>query len=209
MSAPLEAAAQRLLAAGMDYELARDLLADEIADAGAGCIARVARTASTPAAWRMVSADIERWRHPSCPDGYAEQLSVAARLMRCADRAMGAALAVATLDGWTGERTEVFTVEVRTAPALVMSDAEVAAIDLRTKVVPCGAGLDAWVEPVAGCTEGRVVATLRERVSGRMAHRLAFGEGATTDEAIARAVAAFRAALQTADTIPPAAQETV
>ena len=112
MSAPLEAAAARLLAAGMSYELARDLLADEIADAGAGCIARVARTASTPAAWRMVSADIERWQHPSCPDGYAEQLSVAARLMRCADRAMGPALAVATLDGWTGESTAVDALEL-------------------------------------------------------------------------------------------------
>lgn len=213
MSAPLEAAARRLLDAGMDYELARDLLADEIADAGAGCIARVARTASTPAAWRMVSADIERWQHPSCPDGYAEQLSVAARLMRCADRQMGPALAVATLDGWTGEGTAVDALELPPvcdrAPALVMSDAEVAAIDLRAQVVPCGAGLDAWVEPVAGCTQGRVVATLRERATGRMAHRLAFGEGATTYEAIGRAHAALFAALQTADTIPPAAEETV
>ncbi len=194
MSAPLEAAAQRLLAAGMTYELARDVIADEIADAGAGCIARVARTASTPAAWRMVSADIERWQHPSCPDGYAEQLSVAARLMRGADRAMGAALAVATLDGWTGEGTEVLAVQPLT---------------VTHNVIALGAGLDAWVEPVTGCAQGRVVATLRERATGRMAHRLAFGEGATTDEAIARAAAAFRAALQTADTIPPAAQETV
>ncbi len=58
----------------------------------------------------------------------------------------------------------------------------------RAEVVPCGAGLDAHVTPVPGCTQGRVVATLRERATGRMAHRLAFGEGATTDEAIARAV---------------------
>lgn len=196
MSAPLEAAAARLLAAGMSYELARDLLADEIADAGAGCIARVARTASTPAAWRMVSADIERWQHPSCPDGYAEQLAVAARLMRGADRQMCPALAVATLDGWTGEGTEVLAVQ----PLAVTHG-----------VVALGAGLDAHIAPVPGCAQGRVVATLRERATGRMAHRLAFAEGATPDEAIARAVAAFRAALQTADTIPPAAttQETV
>ena len=52
------------------------------------------------------------------------------------------------------------------------------------EVVPCGAGLDAHVEPVAGCTQGRVIATLRERASGRMAHPLAFGEGATRDEAV-------------------------
>lgn len=197
MSAPLEAAARRLLDAGMDYELARDLIADEIADAGAGCIARVARTASTPAAWRMVSADIERWQHPSCPDGYAEQLAVAARLMRGADREMGPALAVATLDGWTCEGTAVFVVE---SPRAVLVTAD---------VVPCGAGLDAHVSRVPGCTEDRVVATLRERATGRMAHRLAFGEGATTYEAIGRAHAALFAALQTADTIPPAAQETV
>jgi hypothetical protein len=197
VSAPFEAAARRLLDAGMDYELARDLIADEIADAGAGCIARVARTASTPAAWRMVSADIERWQHPSCPGGYAEQLAVAARLMRGADREMGPALAVATLDGWTCEGTAVFVVE---SPRAVLVTAD---------VVPCGAGLDAHVSRVPGCTEDRVVATLRERATGRMAHRLAFGEGATTYEAIGRAHAALFAALQTADTIPPAAQETV
>ena len=113
MSAPLEMAAARLLDAGMSYELARDLIADEIADAGAGCIARVARTASTPAAWRMVATDIERWQHPSCPRDWAVQLSLAARMMRGADRAMGAALAVASLDGWTGESTAVVGMAVR------------------------------------------------------------------------------------------------
>lgn len=186
MSAPLEAAARRLLAAGMSYELARDLLADEIADAGAGCIARVARTASTPAAWRMVSADIERWQHPSCPDGYAEQLATAARLMRCADRAMGPALAVATLDGWTGESTAVDALELPPLPPPAVT---------RLAVVPCGAGIDAHVEAVPGCTRGRVVATLRERATGRMAHPLAFAEGATRDEAVRAAVEALRAAL--------------
>jgi len=108
---------------------------------------------------------------------------------------MGPALAVATLDGWTCEGTAVFTAEVWTAPAAS-----------RATVVPCGAGIDAHVTPVAGCAEGRVVATLRERTTGRMAHRLAFGEGATTDEAVARAVAAFRAALANTNT---ATQETV
>lgn len=86
---------------------------------------------------------------------------------------------------------------------------EVATIDYRADVVPCGAGLDAHIEPVAGCAQGRLVATLRERTTGRMAHRLAFGEGATRDEAMRAAVEALRAALQTADTIPPATQETV
>ena len=72
---------------------------------------------------------------------------------------------------------------------------EVATIDYRAEVVPCGAGLDAHIEPVPGCTEGRVVATLRERETGRMAHHLAFAEGATRDEAVRAAVEAFRAAL--------------
>lgn len=184
MSAPLDAAAQRLLAAGMSYELARDLIADEIADAGAGCIARVARTAESPRAWRMVSADIERWQHPSCPEGFEKQLALAARLMRNADREMGAALAVASLDGSAGEGTAVFAVETRGAPQ-----------PSRAEVVPAGAGLDAHIEPVAGCTQGRVVATLRERASGRMAHPLAFAEGATRDEAVRAAVEALRAAL--------------
>lgn len=76
---------------------------------------------------------------------------------------------------------------------------------LAPEVVPCGAGLDAHIEPVAGCTRGRVVATLRERASGRMAHRLAFGEGATRDEAVRAAVDALRAALANTNT----AQETV
>lgn len=200
--AALEAAARRLLDAGMTYELARDLIADEIADAGAACIARVARTASTPAVWRMVSADIERWRHPSCPDGYAEQLAVAARLMRCADRAMGAALAVASIDGWTGESTAVDALELPPLPPPAPTETHIA-------VVPCGAGLDVHVEAVPGCTQGRVVATLRERATGRMAHPSAFAEGATAYEAVRAATDALRAALQTADTIPPAAQETV
>lgn len=76
---------------------------------------------------------------------------------------------------------------------------------LAPEVVPCGAGLDAYIEPVAGCTQGRVVATLRERASGRMAHRLAFGEGATRDEAVRAAVEALRAALANTNTT----QETV
>lgn len=76
---------------------------------------------------------------------------------------------------------------------------------LAPEVVPCGAGLDAHIEPVAGCTRGRVVATLRERASGRMAHRLAFGEGATRDEAVRAAVDALRAALANTNTT----QETV
>ena len=197
-TAALDAAATRLLVAGMSYELARDLIADEIADVGAGCIARVARTAESPRTWRMVSADLERWQHPSCPAGYAQQLAVAARLMRCADREMGAALAVATLDASAGEGTEVFTVPVRSdAHALTLT------VDSGPEVVPCGAGLDAHVEAVPGCTEGRFVATLRERATGRMAHRLAFAEGATRDEAVQAAVEAFRAAFQTADTNPP------
>jgi hypothetical protein len=197
VSAPLEAAASRLLAAGMSYELARDVIADEIADAGAGCIARVARTASTPAAWRMVSADIERWQHPACPKGYAAQLSVAARLMRGADREMGPALAVATLDGWTCEGTAVFTVE---SPRAVLVTAT---------VVPCGAGLDAYVSQVPGCTEGRVVATLRERASGRMAHPSAHCEGATCEEAIAGAMGRLTAALAIRSTDNAATQEPV
>lgn len=73
----------------------------------------------------------------------------------------------------------------------------------RAMVVPCGAGLDAHIEPVAGCTESRVVATLRERASGRMAHRLAFGEGATRDEAVRAAVEALRAALATSPAVQP------
>ena len=74
---------------------------------------------------------------------------------------------------------------------------------LAPEVVPCGAGLDAHIEPVAGCTRGRVVATLRERASGRMAHRLAFGEGATRDEAVRAAVEALRAALATSPAVQP------
>lgn len=68
-------------------------------------------------------------------------------------------------------------------------------VPARAEVVPCGAGLDAHVEPVPGCTRGRVVATLRERATGRMAHPLAFAEGATRDEAVRAAVEALRAAL--------------
>lgn len=72
----------------------------------------------------------------------------------------------------------------------------------RTEVVPAGAGLDAHVEPVAGCTQGRVIATLRERASGRMAHPLAFAEGATRDEAVRAAVEMLRATL-TLPTVQP------
>ena len=77
------------------------------------------------------------------------------------------------------------------------------AVLVTATVVPCGAGLDAHIEPVAGCTQGRVVATLRERASGRMAHRLAFGEGATRDEAVRAAVEALRAALATSTAVQP------
>lgn len=78
-------------------------------------------------------------------------------------------------------------------------------VPARADVVPCGAGLDAYIEPVAGCTRGRVVATLRERASGRMAHPLAFAEGATRAEAVRAAVEALRAALANSNTT----QETV
>lgn len=73
----------------------------------------------------------------------------------------------------------------------------------RAEVVPCGAGLDAHIEPVPGCTRGRVVATLRERATGRMAHPLAFAEGATRDEAVRAAVEALRAALATSPAEQP------
>lgn len=89
------------------------------------------------------------------------------------------------------------------APPLVMNAVQFAAIGMDTDVVSCGAGLDAHIEPVPGCTQGRVVATLRERATGRMAHRLAFGEGATRDEAVRAAVEALRAALATSPAVQP------
>ena len=93
----------------LSYELVRDVIADEIADVGAGCIARVARTASTPATWRMVSADLARWQHPSCPEGWADVLSHAARAMCWAKG--GPEGAVAFLDDFCGERTFVVALE--------------------------------------------------------------------------------------------------
>lgn len=73
----------------------------------------------------------------------------------------------------------------------------------RAAVVPCGAGIDAYVVPVPGCTEGRVVATLRERTPPHaMVCPSAFGEGATQAEAVERALGALRTAL----TMPPRAE---
>lgn len=120
----------------------------------------------------------------------------------------------ATINGFTRTGTDPARVVLDAAHAAGLS-LHAAVIALRRQrlgpslshamVVPCGAGLDAHVEPVPGCTQGRVVATLRERASGRMAHPLAFAEGATRDEAIGRAVEALRAALTNTDTT----QETV
>ena len=105
---------------------------------------------------------------------------------------------VAAMEAGLDDHPAVIALAQRLAP-------EVATIGPRATVVPCGAGLDAHIEPVAGCTRGRLVATLRERASGRMAHRLAFGEGATRDEAVRAAVEALRAALANSNTT----QETV
>ncbi len=79
----------------------------------------------------------------------------------------------------------------------------------RATVVPCGAGIDAYVSHVPGCTEGRVVATLRERTTGRMAHPSAHCEGATCEEAIAGAMGRLTAALAIRPTANAATQETV
>lgn len=66
----------------LSYELARDLIADEIADAGAACVARVARTASTPAVWRMVARDLARWSCRGVPRAHIDLLALAAMAMR-------------------------------------------------------------------------------------------------------------------------------
>lgn len=81
----------------------------------------------------------------------------------------------------------------RVAPATTVTHAA---------VVPCGC-LDAYVVPVPGCTEGRVVATLRERTPPHaMVCPTAFAEGATQAEAVERALGALRTAL----TMPPRAE---
>ncbi len=92
----------------VEYDAVRDILADEIADVGAGCIARVARTASTPLAWRMVRMDICRWQHPALTHSYGATLAVAAKRMEAGDPA--AALGM-LLDHW-GEGEELALVEV-------------------------------------------------------------------------------------------------
>lgn len=74
-------------AEALSYELVRDVIADEIADVGAACIARVARAATTPSAWRMVALDLVRWSHPSCPRGYDVALTAAAKGMARGDHA--------------------------------------------------------------------------------------------------------------------------
>lgn len=67
--------------------------------------------------------------------------------------------------------------------------------------VPAGA-VDAWCSPVPGCSAGRVVAVLRERTAPHaMVCPTAFAEGATQEDAVARALGALRAAI----TIPPRA----
>lgn len=78
----------------LGYELARDLIADEIADAGAACIARVARTADTPAAWRMVARDLARWTCRGVARADLDLLALAAVSMRRAQGGPGAAVAL-------------------------------------------------------------------------------------------------------------------
>jgi hypothetical protein len=95
---------------------------------------------------------------------------------------LDAATAVVCFDCWR-----------RVAPATTVT---------RAAVVPCGC-LDAYVVPVPGCTEGRVVATLRERTPPHaMVCPSAFAEGATQGEAVERALGALRTAL----TMPPRAE---
>lgn len=100
------------MSAPVSAEVVRDILADEIADAGAGCIARVARTATTPAAWRMVAADLVRWEHPTCPADYAVTLAAAAKGMARGD----AAHALWCLSEHWGEGEELVAVECGIEP---------------------------------------------------------------------------------------------
>jgi len=136
------------------YELARDLLADEIADAGAGCIARVARTATSPRAWRMVAADLAHWQHPDCPAGWEKALAEAARRMAWAKG--GPEAAVAHLDEHTGEGTAI--VELR-RDAIVPTSEPVSAAEARAflgasagpwRVAPSDNGLDILAPPMLG-----------------------------------------------------------
>ena len=125
---------------------------------------------------------------------------------RCAEGYSADGTYRATINGFTrtGADSARVVLEAAAAAGLSLHAAVIALAErLAPEVVPAGAGLDAHVSHVPGCTEGRVVATLRERATGRMAHRLAFGEGATRDEAVRAAVEALRAALATSPAVQP------